>query len=145
MKKIWSRISYLGLDGSDKSIDNRNLVLANQINFILFMLLLLYSLVFAIIREILNGEFTIYTQKLLYLAVFCLLNIFLASRIGNNGPKIPEKNLNMIFDPFFTTKEPGKGTGLGLSICYKLVTEHNGKLIAENTTEGVVFSIFLPK
>lgn len=63
---------------------------------------------------------------------------------SNTGPKIAEEHLGQLFDPFFTTKEPGQGTGLGLSICYTLVSEHGGEILAENTPEGVNFTISLP-
>lgn len=64
--------------------------------------------------------------------------------IANNGNKIPDNQLYKIFDPFYTTKDPGLGIGLGLSICYTLITEHNGKITAENTDTGVSFKIELP-
>jgi C4-dicarboxylate-specific signal transduction histidine kinase len=64
--------------------------------------------------------------------------------VENNGDHIPEGKLNQIFDPFFTTKEPGQGTGLGLAISYTLVSEHNGKIYAQNLEKGVVFIVELP-
>ena len=64
--------------------------------------------------------------------------------IRNSGPAIDEKFLNQIFDPFFSTKETGQGTGLGLSISYALIQEHDGKIYAKNTVEGVSFIIELP-
>lgn len=66
-------------------------------------------------------------------------------KIFNTGEKIPKENLKRIFDPFFTTKDPGLGVGLGLSICYTLIKEHKGNIYAENTTDGVTFTIEIPK
>jgi len=63
----------------------------------------------------------------------------------DNGPGIPQKNLERIFEPFFTTRELGKGTGLGLSICYEIITNHNGQIYAESTLgKGATFIIELP-
>jgi PAS domain S-box-containing protein len=65
--------------------------------------------------------------------------------IADNGPGIPQCNIDRIFDPFFTTKEPGKGTGLGLSVCHGIVTAHGGKIYAESDEgKGTVFIIELP-
>lgn len=47
-------------------------------------------------------------------------------RVGDDGPGIPQKNLERIFEPFFTTKKGG--TGLGLPICKKLMEDHEGSL-----------------
>jgi len=63
---------------------------------------------------------------------------------SNTGPSIAEEHLDQLFDPFFTTKDPGQGTGLGLSICYTLVSEHGGEIRAENTRDGVNFTVSLP-
>ena len=56
--------------------------------------------------------------------------------IADDGPGIPEENLNQVFHPFFTTKRVGEGTGLGLSTCYGIVTAHNGLIRAENNEIG---------
>ena len=64
---------------------------------------------------------------------------------SDDGPGIPEENLNRIFDPFFTTKDVGKGTGLGLSICYGIMQEHGGSIYAESKSDmGATFIIDLP-
>jgi PAS domain S-box-containing protein len=64
---------------------------------------------------------------------------------ADDGPGIPEENLNRIFDPFFTTKEPGKGTGLGLSICHGIVAEHGGQIYAKSQLgKGATFVVELP-
>jgi PAS domain S-box-containing protein len=66
-------------------------------------------------------------------------------QIADDGPGIPQKNLNQVFYPFFTTKEIGEGTGLGLSTCYGIITGHDGLIRAENNEMGgATFTIELP-
>src|SRR5690606_23795921 len=59
--------------------------------------------------------------------------------VEDTGGGIPPEALERIFDPFFTTKE--KGSGLGLSIAHKIMTQHDGKLIATNTKDGSLFRL----
>ena len=63
--------------------------------------------------------------------------------VEDTGPGIAPDANGRIFDPFFTTKD--KGSGLGLSIAHKIVDQHNGKLIAENTDIGARFRLILNK
>ncbi len=56
--------------------------------------------------------------------------------VWDNGPGIPEEDLELVFDPFYTTKEPGKGTGLGLSICARLVEGMGGRIDATPGPDG---------
>ena len=65
--------------------------------------------------------------------------------ISDDGPGIPQANLQRIFDPFFTTKPVGKGTGLGLSICYGIIKKMGGD-ISVNSAVGVgtVFHVRIP-
>jgi len=46
---------------------------------------------------------------------------------SDTGSGIAQSTINKIFYPFFTTKE--RGTGLGLAIAYRIVEEHNGRLV----------------
>jgi PAS domain S-box-containing protein len=63
----------------------------------------------------------------------------------DDGPGIPEKDVNKIFNPFFTTKEVGKGTGLGLSICHGVVSAHSGQTYVQSKPgKGATFTIELP-
>ena len=65
--------------------------------------------------------------------------------IADNGPGIPQKDLDHIFDPFYSTKRMGKsGTGLGLSIVWNTVQDHNGWLEVKDNNPGAVFEIYLP-
>ncbi|MBK9439170.1 MAG: sensor histidine kinase [Chloracidobacterium sp.] len=62
--------------------------------------------------------------------------------VTDTGSGIDQENLSKIFDPFYTTKE--KGVGLGISIAHKIATQHGGKLLAQNTSDGALFSLILP-
>ena len=56
--------------------------------------------------------------------------------VEDTGTGIPEESLDRIFNPFYTTKALGEGTGLGLSISLGIVSEHGGRVWAENLTAG---------
>lgn len=63
----------------------------------------------------------------------------------DTGFGIAKEQLEKIFDPFFTTKPVGEGTGLGMSISYKVIENHNGKILVESTVgKGTKFTIVLP-
>jgi nitrogen-specific signal transduction histidine kinase len=66
-------------------------------------------------------------------------------RIEDNGGGISEKGLKNLFRPYFTTKE-ANGTGIGLYLCKTIITDKmNGKITAENSKNGAVFTISLLK
>jgi two-component system NtrC family sensor kinase len=65
--------------------------------------------------------------------------------IRDEGPGIPEHQLDRVFDPFFTTRPVGMGAGLGLSITYGIVKEHGGAVFARSVPgEGATFVVELP-
>lgn len=53
---------------------------------------------------------------------------------ADNGPGIPEADLDKIFNPFFTTKDDG--TGLGLAITHRIVLNHGGQICVKNRQQG---------
>jgi len=69
-----------------------------------------------------------------------------AIRIADDGPGIsPEQRLH-IFDPFYSARQAGRGLGLGLSKCWRIVTNHGGRIeVASRPGEGTVFKITLPR
>jgi two-component system sensor histidine kinase KdpD len=70
-------------------------------------------------------------------------------RIMDEGPGLPNSDLDRVFDKFFrstSTKSQQPGTGLGLTICRGLVEAMHGTIEARNRTErsGMCISITLP-
>jgi signal transduction histidine kinase len=67
-------------------------------------------------------------------------------KIIDDGPGIPQENIEKIFDPFFTTKPVGQGTGLGLSVSYDIIIrKHKGELLVNSVIgKGTEFTIKLP-
>ncbi len=49
-------------------------------------------------------------------------------RIRDNGPGMSAETASNIFEPFYTTKKVGEGMGLGLSVCYRIISEHGGRI-----------------
>jgi len=65
--------------------------------------------------------------------------------IADTGCGIPPEHLPKIFDPGFTTKGVGVGMGLGLAICYRIISDHHGRIEVESTVgRGSTFRIIVP-
>lgn len=69
--------------------------------------------------------------------------------ISDDGPGIPETDLEQVFEPFFRleksrSRETG-GTGLGLSIARIIVRAHGGDVSLANRSEnGLIATVTLP-
>ncbi len=55
-------------------------------------------------------------------------------RVDDNGPGIEQGILENVFEPYVSTKL--KGSGLGMAIVKKIVEEHGGTIIADNSEAG---------
>lgn len=66
--------------------------------------------------------------------------------ISNSGKAIPIEHLNDIFEEYasYSGGQDRSGGGLGLAICRMIVTQHEGRVWAENTDTGPQFSFILP-
>ena len=69
-------------------------------------------------------------------------------RITDQGPGVPEEQLDRIFDEFYRvdsarTRGSG-GYGLGLAIARRVIQGHGGCIRAENTGSGLAVSVTLP-
>ncbi|HHN93532.1 MAG TPA: GAF domain-containing protein, partial [Anaerolineae bacterium] len=69
---------------------------------------------------------------------------FVAVRIADNGPGIPEEELDKIWAAFYTTKGV-KHAGLGLSACLQIIKQIEGQVLASNGPDGgAVFELLIP-
>lgn len=68
-------------------------------------------------------------------------------QVRNQGPHVPETDLEHIFDKFYRVRAADRvtGTGLGLSICKGIVEAHGGRIWAENLPDGFGLSFTLPR
>ncbi len=64
-------------------------------------------------------------------------------RITDNGPGIPQENLDQVFKPFFSTKGP-LGTGLGLAIAKSFIQAHGGDITIESRPGKTTFTVTIP-
>ncbi len=68
--------------------------------------------------------------------------------VCDQGPGIPEDELEEVFDKFVQsskTKSGAGGTGLGLAICREIMDAHKGRIWAENNPQGgATFSFEIP-
>jgi len=68
--------------------------------------------------------------------------------VSDQGPGIPDAELETVFDKFVQSSQTATGaggTGLGLAICREIISEHTGRIWAENQPEGGVrFAFELP-
>ncbi|RUR12297.1 ATP-binding protein [Legionella sp. km772] len=79
----------------------------------------------------------------------CTKEQMICIEIQDNGPGVPEEQLQKIFNPFYRvdtsrTKKTG-GYGLGLAIAYRAITLHQGTIEAINMLQGgLLVRISLP-
>jgi signal transduction histidine kinase len=68
--------------------------------------------------------------------------------VSDEGPGIPDAEIEVIFDKFVQSSKTSTGaggTGLGLAICREILVAHGGRIWAENKVNGgAVFSFEVP-
>ena len=66
--------------------------------------------------------------------------------VRDSGPSVPASHLNKIFEEYtsYAGGQDRSGGGLGLAICRMMMNQHQGRIWAEPTTSGAVFSLVLP-
>ncbi|MEP3655224.1 MAG: ATP-binding protein [Litorimonas sp.] len=75
--------------------------------------------------------------------------------VDDDGPGIPEENLETVFERFYTQRPKGASfgshSGLGLAICRQIITAHRGSIHAENRVDengnkiGARFTVNVPR
>jgi signal transduction histidine kinase len=65
-------------------------------------------------------------------------------RISDNGRGVPESIRGKLFEPFVSSGKEN-GTGLGLTVVQKIIQDHGGDIVVENTSDvGTIFRLTLP-
>ena len=65
--------------------------------------------------------------------------------IEDNGGGVPEQDLPHLFERFDRAEgQKQSGAGLGLAIVKEIIFRHHGHITAENTKNGLKFSISIP-
>lgn len=60
-------------------------------------------------------------------------------QVIDNGPGVPEHELDQIFVPFYTTKR--EGSGIGLSLSRQIMTAHGGDIAVRSGEDGTTVSL----
>ena len=67
----------------------------------------------------------------------------ITAEVADTGEGIPAADFKRLFQPYFSTR--GRGTGLGLAIVQRIISEHGGRIHAENNIpRGARFVIEIP-
>ena len=65
--------------------------------------------------------------------------------VRDNGPGIPDEVRRHLFDPFYSGRAAGRGLGLGLSKCWRIVTNHGGRVeVDSDPCSGTTLRLLLP-
>ncbi len=65
--------------------------------------------------------------------------------IRDTGPGISPDVRRHLFDPFYSGRGAGRGLGMGLAKCWRIVTNHLGRIDVESSPgQGAAFTIRLP-
>jgi len=64
--------------------------------------------------------------------------------VRDDGPGISDSVRERMFDPFFSGREAGRGLGFGLSKCWRIVSDHGGRIVVGRPAHGgAEFTILL--
>lgn len=70
---------------------------------------------------------------------------FVSLEVSDTGTGISAEVREHLFDPFYSGREAGRGLGFGLSKCWRIVTDHGGSVVVDDTRSvGAGITILLP-
>ena len=73
-------------------------------------------------------------------------NSFLQVSVQDNGIGVDARVRQHLFDPFFSGREAGRGLGFGLSKSWRIIEQHGGEIILDEThPQGTRFVFWLPQ
>lgn len=64
--------------------------------------------------------------------------------IRDEGPGLSDESREHLFDPFYSGRQAGRGLGFGLSKCWRIVTNHGGRIDTSESDEGFAITISWP-
>ncbi|MGA2069094.1 MAG: HAMP domain-containing sensor histidine kinase, partial [Thermoguttaceae bacterium] len=65
--------------------------------------------------------------------------------VADDGPGIPAAQRRHLFDPFYSARQAGRGLGMGLAKCWRIVTNHGGRIEVDSTPgRGATLLVRLP-
>ncbi len=65
--------------------------------------------------------------------------------VADNGPGLSEIDRRHLFDPFYSGRQAGRGLGFGLSKCWRIVSNHGGRIEVDcGSNTSVCFRVFWP-
>jgi signal transduction histidine kinase len=70
------------------------------------------------------------------------------AEVRDNGPGLPEEELERVFEPFYRTPSAraskAEGSGLGLAVCRSIARAHGGDVQLKRSERGLVAQVRLP-
>ena len=64
--------------------------------------------------------------------------------VTNNGPEIPDNQIEQIFLPFYSTRKNSSGSGIGLALSRQIMQLHDGTLTCTSHYPFTVFTLQFP-
>jgi PAS domain S-box-containing protein len=146
--------SYLGIlvrtvtNELDTLLSERNLSIRHEVSKFDGEVTLDIDKIKQVLRNLLNNAIKFSPEGGTIDVAVCRVASSVRVSVRDQGPGIPQDELEAVFDKFIQsskTKTGAGGTGLGLAICHEIVAAHKGRIWAENRPEGgAVFSFEIP-
>jgi signal transduction histidine kinase len=101
-----------------------------------------------VLRNLLDNAIKFSPERGIIDVTTCRTEGLVKVSVSDQGPGIPQDELEAVFDKFIQSSKTDTGaggTGLGLAICHEIITAHKGRIWAENQPEGgVTLSFEIP-
>lgn len=66
-------------------------------------------------------------------------------QVEDDGPGLSETDRRHLFEPFYSGRQAGRGLGFGLSKCWRIVTNHGGRIDVDSAPGGPTrFRVYWP-
>jgi len=78
MRKLWNKLSYLGIHEKDTGLKQRTMILSNQLNFIMLITMIGLLIFLTVMRRVEDSTFGVGSLRVLLLLIFNLVNLCLS-------------------------------------------------------------------